>query len=60
MEAKNYPFPVYGTQGGGLARRSGSTLIFVEPPEGFGFVVGSEVPEEWDFQPANQLARKEK
>lgn len=43
---------VYGTQGGGLAKRDGNTYIFVEIPPGFGdrFRVGSEVPLEWDIQ----------
>ncbi len=57
MELNDYPFAVYATQGGGYARFAGEMLIFVEPPPGF--VVGQEVPREWDFQPANKQAQKE-
>jgi hypothetical protein len=58
---KDYDYPVYATQGGGLATfRGRDTLIFVEaPPAGMGLDVGDEVPHEWDYQPANELARYE-
>ena len=57
---KDYKYPVYATQGGGLARFVGETLIFVEVPSaGMGLDVGDEVPLEWDYQPANELARRE-
>ena len=60
MKLEKYRSPVYGTQGGGLARRVGNTLVFVEPPGGFAdLTVGSEVPEQWDFQPTNEAAREE-
>jgi hypothetical protein len=60
MTTENYKFPVYGTQGGGLARRSGVTFIFVEPPENFPDIkAGDEVDDMWDLAPANELARKE-
>jgi hypothetical protein len=57
--AKSYEFAVYGTQGGGLARRIGDTYIFVTMPDCPGLDVGDEVPKEWDLQPANQLALEE-
>lgn len=58
-----YPFPVYGTQGGGIARyREGSGythLEWVEVPRHFpDFKVGDLVPEEWGTTPANQLAQQ--
>lgn len=58
MSATKYPFPVYGTQGGGLAKRVGEILVFVEaPPPVMGLNVGDKVPDEWDYIPANQAAR---
>jgi len=39
--------PVYGTQGGGLAREVNGRFIFVEVPEWGSFKVGDEVPAEW-------------
>jgi hypothetical protein len=57
---REYKFAVFATQGGGLARRVGKTLIFVEaPPDGMGLGVGDEVPERWDCQPVNELARQD-
>lgn len=54
----DYHFPVFGTQGGGLAREVNGSYIFVEPPPDFpNMTVGSEVPEEWGLVPANQAAR---
>jgi hypothetical protein len=58
MSTEGYKFPVYGTQGGGIARFVGEKLIFVEAPkQSTGLTVGDEVPEQWDIQPANELAR---
>lgn len=56
-----YPFPVYGTQGGGLARWTddndpNASLIFVEVPEWGEFEVGDLVPREWGYVAANRLA----
>ena len=60
MTAEQYNFPVYGTQGGGLARDVNGILVFVEKPDGCPELgVGDEVPCEWDIQPANRLAREE-
>ena len=57
---QEYQYPVYGTQGGGLARWTGHKWIFVtKPSDGTGLDVGDEVPEMWDLQPANDLARRE-
>lgn len=52
-----YPFPVYGTQGGGLAKAVGSdSMVWVEPPKEFPEVgVGDFVPREWGVTPANGL-----
>jgi len=55
---RTYNFPVYGTQGGGLARDVNGIFVFVTKPECPGLDVGDEVPEHWDFIPANDLARK--
>lgn len=52
-----YPFPVFHTQGGGLARQDGDRYIFVEAPEpGVRLGIGDEVPEEWGLAPANNAA----
>jgi len=56
---KAYPYPVWATQGGGLARQMGKTFIFIEKPDCPGLDVGDDVPEEWDLQPVNEPARNE-
>ena len=63
-DPNEYPFPVYGTQGGGLARWTEgdnprhASLVFVEAPPGFEgeLEVGDLVPEEWGYVGANKLA----
>jgi len=50
-------YPVYGTQGGGLAREVNGVFVFIEKPDCPGFDVGDELPEEWDVIPANVMAR---
>jgi hypothetical protein len=57
--AQEYDFPVYGTQGGGLVRRSGDHYVFVEKPNCPGLEVGDKMPDEWGLAPANQAAREE-
>ncbi len=56
-----YPFPVFGTQGGGLVREVSQNPFvygFVEAPEGCpSLQVGDTMPSEWDIAPANQAAR---
>jgi hypothetical protein len=53
-------YPVYGTQGGGLARNVNGVFIFIERPRGQPTLnVGDDVPVEWDMVPANQKARDE-
>ncbi len=56
---KDYNFPVYGTQGGGLARPLGNRFVFVEKPDCPGLDVGDLVPEEWGVVAANKRARRE-
>jgi hypothetical protein len=57
---EKYSFPVYATQGGGLARYVGDTCIFVEaPPDCMGLSVGDPVPREWSTCAANEAARNE-
>lgn len=50
-------YPVYATQGGGYAREVNGKFIFITAPNGPNLDIGDEVPEEWDRQPVNQLAR---
>jgi hypothetical protein len=61
-QPKEYNFPVWGTQGGGLVRevsRNPYRYVFVEaPPEGMGLGVDDFMPEEWDIIPANRQARE--
>lgn len=61
MDKKQYNFPVYATQGGGLVRYIGNTAIFVEAPncQELGLKVGDTMPTEWGIIPANDLARRE-
>jgi hypothetical protein len=56
----NYDFPVWGTQGGGLARRRGDgKYFFVTEPKCPGLAVGDQVPEEWGLAAANTEARED-
>lgn len=55
--ASEHKFPVWVTQGGGLAREARGGFIFIERPNCPGLDVGDEVPAEWDLAPANALAR---
>jgi len=65
MAVRDYNFPVYYTQGGGLVREVEVAdecyeYVFVEaPPSEFGLVVGDFMPKEWDIIPANEPARKQ-
>ncbi len=57
---REYNFPVFNTQGGGLVREISQNpfrYIFIEKPDCPGLDVGDFMPEEWDLIPANQLAR---
>ncbi|PIQ67349.1 hypothetical protein COY25_01345 [Candidatus Uhrbacteria bacterium CG_4_10_14_0_2_um_filter_41_7] len=54
---RQYNYPVWGTQGGGLVREVNGTYIFVEKPDCPGLDVGDEMPEMWGIIPANQQAR---
>ncbi len=54
-----YNYPVWATQGGGLAREVGGKCIFIEEPDCPGLDVGDEVPEEWGLAPANEMATEE-
>lgn len=58
FDPKACDYPVVYTQGGGYARLCKSNVIFVTDPDCPGLKVGDEVPEEWDFIPANTLARE--
>jgi len=62
LQPKEYNFPVWGTQGGGLVREVSHNpyrYVFVEaPPQGMGLGVGDFMPEEWDIIPANRQARE--
>jgi len=52
-----YNFPVYGTQGGGLAKEEYGVFVFIEAPDCPGLAIGDKVPDEWDLAPANAKAR---
>ena len=53
LHEREYNFTVYRTPGGGLVREAGNILIFVTKPACPGLDVGDEMPEMWDYQPAN-------
>ncbi len=55
---REYSYPVYGTQGGGLVRWDNDTFIFVEKPDCPEFGVGDEMPKGWGVTPANEHARQ--
>lgn len=54
--AAEFNFPVWATQGGGLARECGGKYFFVTDPGFPGLGIGDEVPEEWGLAPANEKA----
>lgn len=54
---REYNYPVFGTQGGGLVREVGPNhYIFVEKPDCPGLDVGDDMPEEWGIAAANNAA----
>ena len=57
-QEREYNFPVFGTQGGGLVREVGrNQYIFVEaPPAGMGLGIGDHMPEQWGIIAANDAA----
>lgn len=59
MATREYSYPVYGTQGGGLVRQIGAAYIFIEKPDCPGLDIGDTMPEEWGVIPANEHAREE-
>ncbi len=56
---ESFLFPVFGTQNGGLVRRSGDWYEFVTKPNVPGLDVGDVMPPNWGVVCANQLARDE-
>ena len=57
--AKEYPFPVWGTQGGGLVQEvTPNVFVFVEAPDCPGLEIGDTMPKEWSYAPANKLAQQ--
>ncbi len=56
---RQYKYPVYGTQGGGLVRNVNGVYIFVEKPDCPGFDIGDTMPDEWGIVAANNEAREE-
>lgn len=58
-DEREYQYPVFATQGGGLVREVNGKFIFVTDPDCPGLHIGDEMPVEWDYQPANQLARSQ-
>lgn len=56
---RQFNFPVFGTQGGGLVRPASNGYIFVEKPDCPGLDVGDKMPPEWGIVPANSLANQE-
>ena len=56
---REYKYPVWGTQGGGLVREVNGAYVFVEQPDCPSLDVGDTMPDEWGIVPANQRARNE-
>lgn len=56
---RNYNFPVYYTQGGGLVRSIENCYIFIEKPNCPGLDIGDIMPEQWGIVPANSVAMAE-
>lgn len=55
----DFPFAVWGTQGGGLVGWVGGYYVFVTDSGCPGFKVGDVMPMEWGVEPANGAARDE-
>ena len=56
---EGYDYPVWGTQGGGLVKKTRSgVFVFIEAPTNVANVsVGDEMPRSWGTFPANTSAR---
>lgn len=59
MMEREFKYPVWGTQGGGLVRQIGDKYIFITKPDCPGLDVGDDMPEEWGVIPANWRAKQE-
>ena len=59
QQETTYPYPVFGTQGGGLVRQQGERYVFVEPVPECGLDVGDTMPDMWGVIPANDQARRQ-
>jgi hypothetical protein len=57
MTTEKYNFPVFATQGGGLAQKLGKSFVFVEAPDCPGLSVGDLVPEEWEIAATDDQSR---
>jgi len=55
-ETREFRYPVFATQGGGLVREVNGRYIFVVKPDCPGLDVGDEMPSEWGIASANRLA----
>ena len=58
-KTREYKYPVWGTQGGGLVRQVRDRYIFVEKPNCPSLDIGDEMPGEWGLIPANKHAHDE-
>lgn len=56
---RNYEFPVYSTNAGGIACSIYGGMRFIEAPNFSEFIIGDVVPEDWELSPANFLAKCE-
>ncbi|MBY0473051.1 hypothetical protein K2Q00_02060 [Patescibacteria group bacterium] len=55
-----YPYPVWGTDQGGVVRRRkpDGIYIFVKAPGHSGLAFGDTLPDGWNIAPANEAARR--
>jgi len=59
FENLKYPFDVYATQGGGIAKKDeDDQFVFIDPPEGY--LYGQTVPQEWEVHYVKVYKEKEK
>lgn len=56
IPVRDFDYPVYGTQGGGLVREVNGVYIFVEKPNVPGLGVGDTMPDQWGLILANRMA----
>jgi hypothetical protein len=54
----SFPYPVWGTDHGGLVRKMNGRFVFLEAPNHSGLAFGDPLPSGWTIHPANEAAKQ--